>query len=98
MGDHRRRFERWRKKLPHNTAYLVDQVLARIVPAFQARGFVWYPDYGGGDSTQIGANTIPLQRRASGDWPTVHIRFHRRFCPLFVLDFGALPPVCKRWT
>lgn len=36
--DHRKRFERWRSKLPTNTAYLVDRVLACIVPEFEAKG------------------------------------------------------------
>lgn len=98
MADHRKRFERWRKKLPKNTAYFVDQVLTRIVPEFEARGFVWYPDYAGGDAMQIGANCIPLQRRSGNEWPTVQIHFDKRFRPFLGLDFAKLPPVCTRWT
>lgn len=98
MSDHRKRFERWRRMLPKNTAYLVDQVLIRIVPEFEKRGFVWYSDYAGGDPMQIGANDIPLQRRTGNDWPTVQILFDKRFRPSFGIDFAMLPPVCKRWT
>lgn len=98
MSDHRKRFDRWRKKLPKNTAYLVEQVLSLIVPEFEARGFVWYSDFGGGDQTQIGANDIPLQRRSGEEWPTVQILFDKRFRPMLGLDFAMLPPVCKRWT
>ena len=97
MTDHRKRFERWRARLPDKTAYLVDKVLARIVPEFESRGFVWYPDYAGGDSTQIGANDIPLQRRSGRLWPTVQILFDKRFRPSFNISFAALPPICKRW-
>jgi len=98
LADHPKRFERWRTKLPKNTAYLVEQVLRRIVPEFEAKGFVWYPDFAGGDTTQIGANDIPLQRRSDKEWPTVQIMFDKRFRPSFGVDFAALPPICKRWT
>ena len=98
LADHRKRFERWRAKLPKNTAYLVDQVLTRIVPEFEARGFVWHPDFAGGDPTQIGANEISLQRRSGENWPTVQIPFDKRFWPNFHVDFAVLPPICKRWT
>ena len=30
MVDHRKRFARWRRMLPKNTSYLVEQVLARV--------------------------------------------------------------------
>src|SRR5574337_219245 len=98
MAGHRKRFERWRKKLPKNTSFLVDQVLTRILPEFEKRGFVWYPDYAGGDSMQIAANGIPLQRRSGKDWPTVQISFDDRFRPSCHLHFSMLPPVCKRLT
>lgn len=97
MSDHRKRFDRWRQKLPKNTTYFVDQVLTRIVPEFESRGFVWYPDYAGGDAMQIGANEIPLQRRSGEEWPTVQISFDKRFRPFLGLDFATLPPVCTRW-
>jgi hypothetical protein len=73
-------------------------VLGQVVPEFEAKGFAWYPDYAGGDSTQIGANEIPLQRRSGGVWPTVQIPFDKRFGPNFHVDFAALPPICKQWT
>jgi hypothetical protein len=76
---------------------LVDQVLDRVVPEFEKRGFVWYPDFAGGDATQIGANDIPLQRRSGKDWPTVQIMFNKRLRPGLSVDFAALPPVCVRW-
>lgn len=98
MADHRKRFERWRKRLPKNTAYFVDQVLTRVVPEFEARGFVWYPDYAGGDSMQIGANEIPLQRRSGEKWPTVQIQFDKRFRPSLALNFSTLPANCMRLT
>lgn len=97
MADHRKRFERWRKTLPNITAYLVDQVLARVLPEFEKRGFIWYPDFAGGDATQIGANDIPLQRRNGKDWPTVQIMFNKRLRPSLSVNFSALPPVCLRW-
>jgi len=97
VSDHRKRFEHWRRKLPKNTAYLVEQVLMRGVPEFEARGFIWYADYAAGDSTQIGANEIPLQLRSGKDWPTVQFLFDKRLRPSFNLNFAALPPICKRW-
>lgn len=98
MSDHRKRFERWRKKLPKNTAYFVDQVLTRVVPEFESRGFFWYPDCADGDAMQIGANEIPLQRRSGEEWPTVQIMFDKRFRPSLSLNFSMLPANCTRWT
>jgi len=68
------------------------------VPKFEERGFKWYPDYAGGDPTQVGANTIPLQRRSGPAWPTVEIRFDKYLRPFFHVDFTMLPPMCKRLT
>lgn len=91
---HRKRFERWRTRLPKHTAYLVDQVLSRIVPEFEARGFQWYDDFAGGDPKEIGWHDIPLQRRTGTVWPTVQILFARSR-PFFNVDFACLPPVCR---
>lgn len=95
MASHRRRFERWRSKLPKHTRYLVDEVLARIVPEFEARGFKWYDDFAGGDPNEVAHNEIPLQRREDDQWPTVQIRFGRD-TPWFSIYFAMLPPVCRR--
>lgn len=97
MASHRRRFERWRAKLPKHTRYLVDQVLERIVPEFEARGFQWYDDFAGGDPKEVAHNEIPLQRREGEQWPTVQIRFDKRHRPAFHIDFAMLPTVCRRW-
>jgi hypothetical protein len=97
MADHHKRFERWHNKLPKHTHYLVDQVLARIVPVFEAQGFKWYDDFAGGDAKEIGYDEIPLQRREGMLWPTVQIRFSRRRHPEFFIDFAMLPSVCQRW-
>ena len=98
MADHKRRFERWRKKLPKNTIYLVDQVLARIVPVFEDKKFCWYPDYAGGAPGLIGFNEIALQKRQGEVWPTVHIQFDERSRPYFSAYFSILPLVCRRLT
>jgi hypothetical protein len=98
VSDHRERFERWRKKLPKNTAYLVGQVLARILPEFENRGFAWYANYAAGDPARVGANVIPLQRRCDNDWPTVEVRFNKRLRPWFTIYFSLLPPICMRLT
>lgn len=92
------RFDRWRRKLPSTTEALVEQVLQRVVPEFESRGFGWYSDYAGGDPTQVGMNEIPLQRRIGSEWATVEIRFDKRGRPSFALDFAMLPPTCRRWT
>ena len=97
MAGHHTRFERWRAKLPKHTRYLVDQVLTRIVPEFEARGFKWYDDFAGGDPKEIGYNEIPLQRREGEQWPTVQISFDKRRRPAFHIDFTMLPPICRRW-
>lgn len=96
MAGHRRRFERWRSKLPEHTRYLVDQVLARIVPEFEARGFKWYGDFAGGDPKEVAHYEVPLQRREGQEWPTVQIIFDKRARPAFHIDFAMLPPVCRR--
>jgi hypothetical protein len=97
MADHRRRFDRWRNKLPKYTRYLVDQVVARIVPEFEARGFKWYSDFAGGDPTEVAPHEIPLQRRVGQQWPTVQMRFAKRAQPYFSIDFALFPPICRRW-
>lgn len=97
MAGHRKRFERWRNKLPERASFLVDQVLARIVPEFEAKGFQWYDDFAGGDTKEIGHNEIPLQRREGAQWATVQITFNRRRHPEFYIDFAMLPLVCQRW-
>lgn len=94
--DHRRAHERWRRLLPEHTAWLVQEVRARLVPEFERRGFVWYPDHADGDPAQLGASEIPLQRRDGPEWPTVQIRFHGQGMPWLVVEFGLLPPVCRR--
>ena len=96
MADLRRRFERWRKFLPRNTRFLVDQVFDRIVPECERRGFSWYPDYAGGDPQEVAISTIPLQRREGKDWPTIEIQFGPRARPWFSVYFAALPSLCHR--
>ena len=93
--DHRGNFEVRRQRLPFKTKYLVDLVLARILPCFEERGFVWYPDFAGGRPIDIGSNEIPLQRRQGEDWPTVQFRFNRHDRPCFSVDFAVLPPLCR---
>lgn len=95
MADHRKRFERWHHKLPTHTRYLVDQVITRIVPVFEAKGFQWYGDFAGGDTKAVGYYEIPLQRREGEQWPTVQIRFDKRARPAFYIDFSMLPPICS---
>jgi len=95
--DHKQRFTGWRRRMPRKTTqYLVDQVVARIVPEFERHGFVWYPDFAGNDPQEIGANEIPLQRREGADWPTVQITFLKgAWGPRFRIMFSALPKICK---
>ena len=98
MTDHLKRFDRWRKRLPKHTAYLVELVLTRIVPEFESRGFMWYADFAGGGPRRIGANVIPLQKRCEGGWPIVEILFNKRLRPWFTIYFSLLPPACRRLT
>lgn len=97
MADHRQRFERWGSKLPAHTRYLVDQVLAHIVPEFDARGFKWYSDFAAGNVHEVASHEIPLQRREGEKWPTVQIRFDKGGRPFFFIGFAMLPLVCRRW-
>ena len=92
--DHKKRFVDWRKTLPLRTSYLVEGVLNRVVPEFETRGFVWYPDYAGGSPNSIASNTIPLQRRQGRVWPTVQLHFAERNRPRFSLHFAELPETC----
>jgi hypothetical protein len=95
LKPHKKRFEAWRKRLKPNAAFLVDQVLERIVPQFTAKGYEWFDDFAGGNPQEIGMNEIPLQRRQGDDWPTVQIRFHPSR-PNLQVTFAQLPPVCKK--
>jgi hypothetical protein len=96
--NHRARFDRWRRLTPKPTRHLIERVLERIVPAFEAEGFVWPADYAGGDPDEIGANTIPLQARSGDAWPTAEIHLPGSRRPCFTLYFAALPSECRRLT
>ena len=96
MADHRKRFEKWRARIPANTRYLVDQVLSQMLPEFEARGFKWHSDYAGGDMNEVAATTLPLQIRDGNEWPTVQICFAARTRPWFHVVFSRLPLICKR--
>jgi hypothetical protein len=92
------RFERWRRLIPKNTAYLVSLVLDEVVPLFQARDLSRFPDYAGGSSFAVGPNCIPLQRRSGAEWPTVEIMFHKRSAPSLGVNFAMLPERCHRYN
>jgi hypothetical protein len=94
--DQIKRFERWRRTLPKNTAYLVSLVLDEVVPLFEARGFDRFRDYAAGSTFAVGSNCIPLQRRSGAQWPTVEILFHKRGAPSLGVHFGMLPEICHR--
>ena len=67
VADQLKRFDRWRERLPKNTAYLVALVVDEIVPVFRERGFDRFSDYAGGSAFAVGANCIPLQRPRVAD-------------------------------
>ena len=91
-----RRFERWRKRLPENTAYLVSLVLEEVVPIFESNGLKRFPDYAGNSTYAVGPNCVPLQRRSGSEWPTVELLFHKRKCPSLGVYFSMLPQKCLR--
>ena len=91
-----KRFERWRKRLPKNTAYLVSLVVEEVVPIFESKNFKRHPDYAGNSTYAIGPNCIPLQRRSGAEWPTVELLFHKRRCPSLGVNFALLPEKCLR--
>jgi len=93
--SHINNFERWRRHLPENTAYLVSRAIDEIVPVFRDRGFEWHADYAGGGTRLVGPNCIALQRRSGTTWPTVEIRFGDHGRPFLSVDFGELPEVCR---
>ncbi len=97
MADLKKRFERWRAKLPERTEYLVAQLLACAVPRFEQHGFLWFDDFAGGDAEQVEARAIPLQRRVGETWSTAQIRFDHYDRPAFYVDLAELPAVCKRY-
>ena len=96
MGDVKKNFERWRRKVPEDTAVLLDQVLEKVIPDFKAQGFSWYGDYAGGKFSEIGPNTVPLQRRTTEEWPTVEFHFDQGGEPRFSVYFGVIQPVNYR--
>lgn len=96
--DQSKRFGKWQKTLPENTAKLVDLVTDQIVPLFQARGIIQHTDYAGGRTLSVGANCIPLQLRQGTEWPTVEILFDKRARPALGVTFAMLPELCFRKT
>lgn len=92
------RFEKWRQRVPTNTAKLVSAVVEQIVPLFQVRGIIQHADYAGGDAFNVSANCIPLQLRQGSDWPTVELLFDRRGRPALGVSFAMLPELCVRKT
>jgi len=99
MGeDQPKRFDRWRQRLPENTAYLTSLVIDDIVSIFRDRGFDRFPDYAGRSAFAVGPNCIPLQRRSGLEWPTVEIVFDKRGRPSLGINFAMLPEVCYRQT
>jgi len=96
--DQSKRFEKWRQRLPENTASLVDNVVDQIIPLFQAHGITQHADYGGGRAVNVGANCVPLQLRRGGEWPTVEILFDKRGRPALGVTFAMLPKLCFRRT
>ena len=57
--DQIKRFERWRRTLPKNTAYFVSLVLDEVVPLFEARGFDRFRDYAAGSTFAVGSELHP---------------------------------------
>lgn len=96
--SHARNFERWRAKLPKATRYLVEQLLERVVPVFEQRGYFRRLNYADGRIGAAQSGTIPLQRGEGKTWPTVELRFLPRGRPAFVVDAAALPAVCKQYV
>jgi hypothetical protein len=97
-ADQLKRFERWRRRLPQNTSYLVSLIVDNVVPMFQARGFDQYSDYAGGNTFAVGSNCIPLQRRSGPEWPTTEILFDKRSRPGLGISFAMLPEICRRFS
>src|SRR5882757_3743934 len=96
--DQDKRFDRWRQRLPENTAYLVALVIDEIVPVFRERGFDRFADYAGGSTFAVGPNCVSLQRRRGSEWPTVEIVFDKRSRPTLGVNFAMLPEICRRQT
>jgi hypothetical protein len=96
--DQIKRFDRWRQRLPENTAHLVALVIDEIVPVFRERGFDRFPDYAAASTFAVGPNCIPLQRRSGLEWPTVEILFDKRSRPTLGIHFAMLPEICRRHT
>jgi hypothetical protein len=88
-ANKRARFDRWRQKLPGNTRYLAELVAERILPAFEAQGFVWHD--------KATAGFLYLVRPEPECWPAVQIRFHPQRSPMTLLDVGCLPESCRKW-
>ena len=96
--DQLMRFDRWRQRVPENTAYFAGLVIDDIVPIFRERGFDRFPDYAGRSAFAVGPNCIPLQRRSGREWPTLEIVFDKRSRPSLGINFAMLPEVCYRQT
>ena len=89
MPDQLKHFERWRRRLPENTAFFVNLIETEVVPLFLARGYSRHSNYPGK------ANWLPLQRRSGEEWPTVELQFGHRGRPFVRLDFSCLPEPCR---
>jgi hypothetical protein len=98
MSDQIKRFERWRQKLPADTAFLVTSVCEDVIPIFIHAGYVRLAEYGGrGNLDATLARCIVLQRQSGTEWPTVEIRFADLGRPFLIVDFAWLPETCRRW-
>lgn len=85
----KRRFERWRATQPEPTRLLADLVAERLLPEFEAQGFIWHAN--------ASAGFLYLVKPGSSIWPAVEMRFHKRAHPMLFIDIACLPETCRQW-
>ena len=93
MGEkHKKKFARWKSNLPEKTRWLVEAVEEKLIPEFEARGFVWSNNFfQREDETVVQPFTLPFIRRGEGFQDSLVINFEKHKSPRFGISF-------RRWT
>lgn len=82
-------------KAPATTAYMLEQLQARLFPLIESHGFEIAPDYRRTTKNKFGLvwgiNQVPFQDRSIASWPTIEIEIDRDLAPNFRVALCTIP-------